>query len=502
MADESMELPEVAVQGRNRFPGPVRRVSRAKETFSPGTFLPRVQALLNPGLYRERADTNNLVEGIFTEEGALGRLAATSPELVAEIRQQAESPMTRGEHKQFRAALLEMVGQEAAHESKVRATVADNAAFMEAFAAMDAALPGIKDPNRFTLEEAERRQIGIMFEQAQELALIDPDASRALMSEVRKKADGLTANARQYFEQLRKRAAAEDVALYSNTDNTIQLLRDAHQDLTRAIDSGKTVPEFVLQKALNAYGAAGSMQLTSLGQVGAHAVGEAIGGGLGGMTAGGLGGVAIGAAAGAAIGLGEGLVAHFKDKKNVRLLADALVSAQEQAAANYQSNRAKIMERYKPVGIEFGAQQGEVYAVVDEAYKAASSSIPESARQAGKEGEEQRETLRMMLEDQLTAANLAVSELEPEASANVPGAAQRLASAIERRQMAVDDLAIFEDDLRQQAGVDFASIEGLDPAAAEKAIKEARARRQNRQAAAMQAEIRRGIRESLRSHTR
>lgn len=502
MAEELQELQEVGITGRNRFPGAAQRVSRARETFSAGTVLPRVQALLNPRLFRERADTNNLVDGIFTEEGALGRLAIMHPEMAAEIRQQAESPMTAKQHQQFRSALLEMVGQEAAHESKVQATITENVNFMQAFSAMDAAIPGIRDKDKFTLEEAERRRIHIMFNQAQELALVDPDASRALMSEVKKKADDLTANTRQYFEQVRKRAAAEDISLYSAADNTAQMLRDAHEDLSRFIEADKDIPEFVLQKALTAYGAAGSMQLTSLGQIGAHAVGEAVGGGVGGLTGGGLAGAGVGAVAGLGIGLTEGLISHFKDKKNIRALADTLVRAQEQVAANYQANRAKIMERYKPIGIEFGAQQGEVYAVLDEAYQAASSAIPESAAAAGREGAEQRETLALMLHDQLAAADREVDELTPQASANVPGASERLRVALERRQMAVDDMAIFEDDMRQESGQALSEIEGIDADAAQEAIKQARMRRQTRQQAAMQSETRRAIREALRSHMR
>lgn len=491
------ELAEVQVSGRDPNPGAVTRVRRARETFAPGSFLPRVQALLNPRLYRERSDTNALMEQALAEDGPLGHLAASNPTIINELRQQAEKPMSSQQHQQFRSTLIGLVQGEVERESKIRSQVANNEAFMQAFSMLDGASPGIKDPARNTLEESERRQVSLLYQQAQELALLDPEASQAIMVEVRKKADTLTANVRQQYEQLRKRASLEDVTLYSNTDNAIQLLRDAHEDLSRALSSEKTPPDFVIQKALDAYGAAGIIQATSLGQVGTHALGEAIGGGVGGATAGGMGGAAIGAGVGLLVGGGEKLLQHFKDKKNVAVLAEHLVLAQEQALRNYQGNRAKLVERYAPLGIEFGEQQGEVYAVLDETYRAEADKIPEKVTTKEQDADQRTLALRTMLDDELASADAAVAELGPDAAANLPGAAQRLAAALTRQQVAQDDLAIFEDDLRLAAGREMP--EGVDASAA---IEQARLRRRNRSDASTRASIRRATMEALRSHTR
>lgn len=497
MAGPIDELDEVAVEGRNRFPGAGKRVSRAREVLSPGTVLPRVQALLNPRLYRERADTNNLLQEVFAEGGALARLAVSSPELASELRNQAESPMTSDQHQQFRSVLLGMVAQEAAHESAVQRTIADNEGFMQAFAVMDSAIPGIRDPKRTTIEEKEREQIALLYQQAQQMALLDPEGSKAMMSEVRKKADMLTANVRQFMEQRRKAAIIEDSALWSGKQERLNEIADVVQLLQHDRDESgkfKKPNEAIIGRALAALGRASSLPDSGYSQAAA-------------ATAPALGALAGGGTRGAVVDAAVGVVGMVADKITDSREVDSLIERLQYNASlieqGYATDRQRLFERYAPAGIEFGAEPGEAYAVIDDAYKAQASKIPEPGSDAAKEQEDRNETLRLVLTDELDSADEAVAQLAPEASANVPGAAARLAAAIERQKIARDDLAIFEDDSRQAAGVELESVEGIEDApAAQKAIEQARARRQQRQGAAMQSQIRRGIQEALRGHTR
>lgn len=488
MAEEMGELPEATVAGVQRNPGILKRMARAPMHLASGTFLPRLQGILNPSLYMERGDTSRLMDDIFTEGGALERLAAANPALAQEIRQQSETPMSVGEHRRFRSAILGMVEEEVARESKIQYRLADNANFMEAFRAMDAAIPGARDPERFTFEEAERRQVDILFRQAQEMATIDPDGSAAIMAEARKKADSLTSSVRTQMEQIRKAARVEDSALAVNTRNASQLVGDALQELRSAIaEKGVSdVPDHVLQRAMQAYGTAGQVALTNVGDVVAS-------GALG--AAGGLAGGPAGALVSGAVAAAGGIREFFKGKEKVLDLERSLAGMQEQFAANYQANRAALQERYKAQGLAFGEQPGEVYAVLDEAYKAASDKIPakvptEAEREADKES-----TLRQMLTDERDNAEAAMKRQEPEASANMPGASRRLAEARERQQRAQDDLAIFEADTMERSG-------GQVPENAAAAITEARARRQSREQAATAARARAATAEALRSYTR
>lgn len=503
MADQLQELEELAavdVSARNRSPGAATRFSRGKDVLAPGSFLPRVQSLLNPRLFRERGDTNALVRDAFAEGGPLAALAESNPAMVAEIRQQADTPMQPQEHKQFRSALLGLIGGEVEREGKIRAQIMDNEGFMAAFSALDSAIPGIKDPNRHTFEESERRQIAILYDQAQRLALLDPDASKAAMVEVRKKADLLTGNVRQLMGQTRKRATLEDTELYNASDNALQMLRDASQELVAALEAG-SVPDFVLDKALTAYGAASAVAAPNLSDAASAAVSGAASGGVEGARSG-LRSLGIGLLVGAAV---EGVQAgteFFRGKAKTQALVKHLENAKAQVEQNYAANRQKLQERYAPLGIELGEQPGEVYAVLDEAYSTEAEKIP--AAMLDKQGEQTDRTrsLRVMLDDELAAADDAVERLRPDAAANIPGAAARLASAITRQQTAQDDLAIFEDDLRQAAGVEMSSIPGIDVEQAGSAIEQARRRRQIRSDTATRSQIRTGIMEALRGHTR
>lgn len=503
MADDLQELAAVDVTARDRNPGALSRVRRARETFAPGTLLPHVQALLRPGLFRERADTNSLLDSVFADDGALAALGAENPDLVAALRDQAGTPMSPGQHEKLRSVILGLVGDQVEKEGQIRAQVADNQAFMQAFSVLDGAIPGITDPKRNTLEESERRQVQVLFNQAQELALIDPDASKAIMTEVRKKADNLTANVRQHIEQQRKRAELEDIELFSSSDNALQLLNDASADYARAVASDKDIPDFVVEKMIKAYGAASAVAAPNLTDAAAAAISGAASGGVEGSGGkGALQGTLVGAAVGAVVTGVAGTVEYFKDKKKVKQLAEYLETSKAQIRQNYAANRGKLQERYAPLGIQFGEQQGEVYAVVNDAYKAEAGKIPSKASTPESEQADRTEALRTMLESEQASADAAVEKYRPDAAANLPGAAQKLAAALARKQTAEDDLAIFEDDLRQAAGKDLTDIPGVEVADAEKAISLARARRKNRSDAATRASIRNGIMESLRSHTR
>lgn len=494
--NEFEELAEVEVSGRNRNPNAATRVRRARETFAPGTFLPRVQALLNPRLFRERADTNNLLEDVFAEDGPLGRLAATNPELVNELRQQAANPMQSGEHKQFRSALLGLVGQEVEKEGKIRAQVADNEGFMRAFAALDSSIPGIRDPDRFTLEESERRQIGILFDQAQQLALLDPDASKAIMAEVRKKADTLTANVRQFMEKNRRDAQLQDAALWSTAQERINETNDIIASLRDDMDERGVLRDphpALIGRAMAALGRSSDLPGSGINEA-AEAVGGVIAAGTQGSDNGNI--------LATAISLGGQAVDKLKQRKEVGYLIQRLEFNRGLIEKGYLDDRQKLAERFRGSGIELGQAPGEAYAVVDEAYQAEADKIPAKAGRDGQERDDQVSSLRTMLDDELRSADAAVEKLRPDAAANLPGAAERLASAMLRQQIATDDLAIFEDDLRQAAGKDLASVQGVDANEAQKALQLARARRKNRSDATTRASIRRATMEALRSHTR
>jgi hypothetical protein len=83
-----------------------------------------------------------------------------------------------------------------------------------------------------------------------------------------------------------------------------------------------------------------------------------------------------------------------------------------------------------------------------------------------------------------------------------PVPASRLAKALARQSNARDDVALFEDDLRQQRGGELPSMKGIEPAMVEETIKGARMRRQARTEQSTRSAVRQGIMESLRSRTR
>lgn len=482
------ELDEVEVTGVDRTPGVVKRAKRAPGLLASGTVLPRLQGILNPALYRERGDTSRMVESVFGEEGALARLAASNPDLATEIRQQADTPMSVGEHKKFRSGLLALVGDEVAKEQRTQYQLRDNAGFMEAFSAMDAALPGVKDPDRFTFEEAERRQIAIMYQQAQELALLDPDGSKALMADVRKKADSLTANVRTQMEQIRKAARIEDSALFNAARERISETDDVVASLRNDMDDKgvfRKPNEAIIGRALAALGRANSLPSSGINEA-ATAAGAQVNAAAGGGTK--------GLILDTAIGIGGMVANKIKEGDDVAQLIERLEFNKGLIQKSYTEDRARLEQRYKPIGIAFGAEPGEVYAVLDENYKRAADQFPAK----GAEPKDKPEALRNMLTDEQEAAQAALEDVKPEASANMPGARERLAAAIERLNLANDDLAIFDADQAEATGKPL-PVAG-DDAGAE--VVKARQRRQARSETRAQGQVRKGIMEALRGYTR
>lgn len=486
------ELPEVTATGRNRFPGPLERFRRGREELSQGAFLPRVQALLSPGLFRERLDTNALMESAFGEGGQLEDLKQTDPETYQAIRDAAANPMQPGEHVKFRSAILDMVDGEVRRKQAIDGQIADNGGYMRVLALMDRAIPGINDPDMETYEEGERAQIQAEFERAQAAAQAgDVEGSKAIMTEVRKRGDALTANTRERMEQYRKQARIEDSALYSASDNARQLLRDSMEDLRKYRERGEVPPDFVLDKAVKAYGAAGALQTTTAGDAAAAALGGGVGGGGAGM-AGGVPGVLIGAGTGVVTGGIGGLKDYFKSKKNIAALEAQLGDTLAQVDANYASNRATLAKRFAPVGIKFGEQPGEVYSTLGDAYQAASEKIPESAPRTPEQVNTDRtESLRKTLTSEQEAARAAVAAARPDAAANLPNAQSKLEKAMQREQEANDNLALFESD-----------IAGTMPGREAGDVRDARKRREERAKSQRARDRQEGIVTTLRRFTR
>lgn len=483
--DDEQQLEEFNVSGVNRRPGVVKRAERAPGHFATGTVLPRLQGILNPGLYRERGDTTRLVDSVLGEDGALARLAATNPDLATEIRQQADSPMTRAEHQKFRSSLLGMVGDEVKREQQTQYQLKDNQGFYQAFRQLDGFIPGIGNKEVDTREEYERRQIDTLYQQAQEAALLDPAHSAALMGEVRKKADALTDGIRTDIEKQRRVARAEDSSLWatareklSETTDVVAALRDdlAKKGIRREPNAA------LMNRALTLLGRAGDFPTAGIVDDAAGAVANVI---PDESTAGNIAGEAI---ALATKGLKKGL-----ESSDVAYLIDRLQFNAQQVAESYKQDRGALATKYKAAGLQFGEQPGEIYAVPNEAYEREAAKI----QAAEKKPTDTTDSLRGMLSEEVESATAAVEKLKPEAAANVPGAAARLAAAQERLTTARDDHAIFEADQPQAGGV---PVLATDDAATE--LTKARKRRAVREQARDTGLVRKAITQTLRGYTR
>jgi hypothetical protein len=491
--DDDEELSEVRVSARNRNPSIGRRWQDADKVFPAGTRSPRMQAAMNPTLYRERLDTNNLISQAFADDGPLAGMTAENPLLAEQIRDQAETPMAPAQHRQFRSAIMQLVGAEVERETKTRNQIADNTAFMRIFSAMDAAIPGLRDPKRHTLEEEERRQIEIGYNQAQELALLDPDASKAVMADVRRRADALTANVRTHIEQVRKAARLDDSELWSNATEQLNETNDVIASLQHDTDKRgrlKSPNDALIGRATALLGRSGSLPRAGLGEAAGANVGSQVGAQMGGTK---------GALVAVAGDLAGKIVDKFTESGDVRDLIERLQFNAQLIQQGYEQNRAALAKKYSPYGIEFGAEPGEVYATINEAYRAEAEKIPAKVQTPEESASSKNMTLRMMLQRERDNAAEAEAAVRPEASAGMRGSDSRLAAAIERSQMASDDLEIFEDDLRQAGSTDALPLpEGAPPPD----TKAARARRQARGESRVRSQIRQGIMEALRSYTR
>jgi hypothetical protein len=487
MATEDEELQEVAVTGANRNPGVIKRVERAPEHFAGGTLLPRLKGLINPSLYRERGDTNRLVDSVLGEEGALSRLAASNPDLVTEIRQQADTPMTSAEHEKFRSGLLSMVTDEVARNQKIQYTLGDNKSFFDAFKTLDGFLPGIGSAQVDTREEYERRQIETLYKQAQQAALIDPDHSSTLMGEVRKKADALTESTRTDMEKQRRVARAEDSSLWathreklSETSDVIAALQD---DLDKKGLRRPPSPELIA-RASALLGRAGDFPSAGVGDAAADATSliPEKAGDSGNML-------------GEAVALAGKLTDKALQSNDVKYLIQRLQFNAQQVQASYTQDRAALADKYKASGLQFGEKPGEIYSVPNEAYTRAAEKI----KAADKKPTDDVDSLRGTLDDEVANAQAVVDKVAPEASANMPGAAARHQSALERLRIAQDDKAIFEAD-QQPADAKAPPTAQLDDAAVE--LQKARQRRAVRQQQQNSGLVRKATMEALRGYTR
>lgn len=491
MASELDELEEVAVTGVDRNPGAVKRVKRAPGHFATGTLLPRIQGLLNPGLFRERGDTNRLVESVLGEDGALSRLAATNPDLATEIRQQANTPMSSAEHEKFRSSLLGMVSSEVERNQKTQYQLRDNQGFFEAFKMLDGFLPGSGNDEIDTREEYERRAIETLYKQAQEVALIDPDHSAALMGEVRKKADALTDNVRTALDKRRRVAEAEDSALWSTAREKLSETSDVVAALQDDLDKKglrRDPNDALMARALALLGRAGDFPSAGVEDAASDATA------LIPAKAGEAGNIA-----GEVIKLASKATDKVLQADDVRYLIQRLQFNAQQVQASYIQDRAALADKYKASGLKFGEKPGEIYAVPNELYQREADKI----KAAPKKATDDVDSLRGMLTDEEESAQAAVDKVKPEASANVPGASRRLTAALERLQLAKDDRAIFEDDQRQAAataGGRAAEIVQADDASEE--IKKARQRRALRQQQQSATQTHQATMKALRGYTR
>lgn len=488
MEDEDLlELEEQQAVGVDRSPGAVSRAKRARGHFASGTILPRLQGLLNPGLFRERGDTNRLVESVLGEEGALARLAMSNPDLAQEIRQQADTPMSSAEHEKFRSTLLGMVGDEVKRNERIKYQLADNQSFFDAFSTLRGFVPGYGNDEVDTREEYELREVQTLYKQAQAAALTDPDHSAAIMGEVRKKADALTANVRTDMEKQRKVARAEDGALWatarerlSETDDVIASLQD---DLDKK--GLRRDPSPVLIARANALlGQASDIPAAGFSEAAdtaASMVPQAEGG------------------AGNLLGEGIRLAGKATDKalaaSDVQYLIQRLQFNRGLLQQSYTNDRLALADKWKASGLQFGNKAGEVYSVPSEAYKREAEKI----EAAPKKPTDDVDTLRGMLTDEVASAQAAVDKTKPEASANLPGAAARFATATARLQMARDDADIFEAD-QQEAAANGQPVERAPDAAAN--LLEARKRRAARQSQRDSGLVRKATMEALRRYTR
>ncbi len=451
---------------------------------------------MNPRLFRERGDTNALVSDAFGEDGPLSSLSSTNPVLYDSIKQQADTPMTVQDHQKFRSAILGMVSDQVEKESKVRTQIADNQSFMQAFASLDAALPGIKNPDRFTYEEAERRQIGMMFKQAQEIALLDPDASKGIMVDVRKKADALAANTRTQMEQIRKSARLDDMALWTGAQEQVNETKDIIDSLRNDSDERgflKSPNEALVARAMNQLGRASSLPRAGLGEAAGSAAGATMGTSIGGVK-------------GGLIEMGSQVLGSMVDKVtangDIKDIIKRLEFNSQLVQAGYIQNRKALADQYAGAGIQFGEKAGEVYAVLDEQYQSEADKIPSKASDATTDKADKTNTLRSMLDEEVFSARRATEDVRPEASAGMRNSGSRYAAAMARQQAAEDDLAIFDDDQRQATGVPLVPAEGVSLEDATKAVQQARMRRQARDEASTRSSIRRGISEALRGYMR
>jgi hypothetical protein len=484
MADQQ-ELDMVTGEGRNRSPGALSRFESGASTFAPGTVLPRLQALIHPGLYRERGDTNDLVEKLTAPGGALANLEYDKPELWAQIKQQADTPMSVQQHNAFQSSLYGLVQGQIDNERKVQRTTQDNTAYMSSLAELRKFAPGVNDPKLKTYEEGELEQIDLGYKQAQEMALYDPEGSKALMADVKKRGDTLTQNLRGEMEKRRKAFFQEDSSLAVNSRNALSTVGDALEDLDKAIAKGGEIPEQVLNKALAAYGAAGNAAQTTAGDVITQTATGAATGAPAGL---------VGAGIGAAIAAGGGVIQFFKSKERVQALRENLQGVQSQINRSYADNRAALGKRAQAQGLLLGEQPGEVYSVA-QSYQAQADKIPDKASTPAQDDAAKNTAYENMLKKEQAAAQDALAKAQAPASARMPGADAMLAAAKERASIANDDLSIFQADMQQQPGA-----AGQEAAGSE--ITQARQRRAARSQHQKQSEIRAAIGESLRNHIR
>jgi hypothetical protein len=492
-------LPTVQATQTKR-PGFWERVTGANKTLVEPGILGKITAPIlagaNPQLYNERVQTNKLVDASLAPDGSLAFLAASNPQLADELRSRAQQPMSSQEHEQFRSGILSLVGTEVKREQDTQYQLQDIQNFRDSFHQLDGMFrqPTDATPGVISVDDARRRQVETIINQAQEVAKLDPARAKEMMADAKQKADAISEHAIGQLDKVEKSARIEDGTLGSTYNGQLTNIAEVKQALNYEIDNysvKRPINSAVVGRAMEQLGQAATLPTSGLAEAA-----QAVGPGLSQAVGGGKGGGLIDAA--------TGLIGKVADKLTAKSDAQALIARLDNQAAelgkNYAINRQQIQDKYKPYGLQFGQQPGDVVAVVAQNYKDAAGKIPDKTSTPEAKAADETATYRDALTQEVRDSMAAVDSLKNSAASNVPGARSDLAAAVERAGIAHDNLAIFEDDNSKQTGQPLP--QGLQGDVAAKAIQQARARRNARDITRAHSQIRAAITDSLRNFTR
>jgi hypothetical protein len=497
-SQDAAELPTVQATQTKR-PGFWERVTGANKTLVEPGILGKITAPIlagaNPQLYNERVQTNKLVDSALAPDGTLAFMAASNPQLADELRSRAQQPMSSQEHEQFRSGILSLVGTEVKREQDTQYQLQDINNFRDSFHQLDGMFrqPTDATPGVISVDDARRRQVETLINQAQEVAKLDPARAKEMMADAKQKADSITEHAIGQLDKVEKSARIEDGDLASAHNEQITNINDIVGSLENDRDAKgvwRAPNPAIVARGMAQLGRASTLPTSGFSetaQAAAPGVGAAVGGTKGGL-----------------IEAGVGLVGKVVDKitegKDTQALIDRLNFQKQQLVKDYATNRQQLVDKYKPYGLQFGQQPGDVVAVVAQNYKDASGKIPDKTSTPEAKAADETATYRDALTQEVRDSMAAVDSLKNAAASNVPGARSDLAAAVERAGIAHDNLAIFEDDNSKQTGQPLP--QGLQGDVAAKAIQQARARRNARDITRAHSQIRSAITDSLRNFTR